>query len=58
MEGRAVARGEIRDGVFVGQWAAHVADDAYRKGRTLYEIKVRDAELYIAAETELEKASD
>jgi hypothetical protein len=50
-------KGEVKDGVFVGQLPAHASDDVYRKGRTLYQIKLRESEFYIAAETELEKAS-
>lgn len=52
--------GEIKDGVFVGEFPAHAStsNDAYRKGRTLYEVKLRESQIYIAAETEIEKVSD
>jgi hypothetical protein len=50
-------QGEVKDGVFVGQLPAHASDDVYRKGRTLYQVELSETELYIAAETELEKAS-
>jgi hypothetical protein len=50
--------GEISDGVYVGEFPAHVAaaDDAYRKGRTLYEIKMRESEVFVVADNEIEKA--
>jgi len=51
-------KGEIADGVYVGEFPAHVAvaDDAYRKGRTLYEIKMRENEVFVVADNEIEKA--
>ena len=51
-------KGQISDGVYVGEFPAHVAaaDDAYRKGRTLYEIKVRESEVFVVADNEIEKA--
>jgi hypothetical protein len=50
-------RGQITDGVFVGHLPAFVAApaDAYRKGRTLYEIKVSETDLFIVADSEIEK---
>ena len=48
-------RGKITDGVFLGELPGHVGDHVYRKGRTLYQIKLRENECYIAAETEIEK---
>jgi hypothetical protein len=48
-------RGEITDGVFVGELPAHAGDDVYQKGRTLYEIRLDENESAIAAETEIEK---
>lgn len=53
-------KGEIRDGVFVGEFPAHVAatDEVYRKGRALYEVKLPESQIYIATEAELEKALD
>ena len=51
-------KGEISDGVYVGEFPAHVAaaDNAYRKGRTLYEVKIRESEVFVVADNEIEKA--
>ena len=50
-------RGQITDGVFVGHLPAFVAasGDAYRKGRTLYEIKVSEKDFFVVADSEIEK---
>jgi hypothetical protein len=48
-------KGEVTDGVFVGELPAHAGDDVYQKGRTLYQIRIDEKESYIAAETEIEK---
>lgn len=48
-------KGEITDGVFVGELPAHVGDAIYRKGRTLYQITLAENERTIAAQTEIEK---
>ena len=49
--------GQITDGVFVGHLPAFVgaSADAYRKGRTLYEIKVSETDFFIVADSEIEK---
>jgi hypothetical protein len=51
-------KGEISDGVYVGEFPAHVAaaDNAYRKGRTLYEIKIRESEVFVVTDNEIERA--
>jgi hypothetical protein len=51
-------KGEISDGVYVGEFPAHVAvaDDAYRKGRALYEVKMRENEVFVVADNEIEMA--
>jgi hypothetical protein len=49
-------KGEITDGVFVGELPAHAGDDVYQKGRTLYQVRFDENEFVIAAETEIEKA--
>jgi hypothetical protein len=51
-------RGEITDGVFVGELPAHVntSDENYKKGRTLYEIKLNGKDSFIVADNEIEKA--
>jgi hypothetical protein len=51
----ASLNGEITDGVFVGELPAHAGDNVYRKGRTLYQIELRENERIIAAETEIQK---
>ena len=50
-------RGQITDGVFVGHLPAFIgaSADAYRKGRTLYEIKVSETEVFIVVDSEIEK---
>ncbi|MGH7767398.1 MAG: hypothetical protein ACREQP_08085 [Candidatus Binatia bacterium] len=49
-------KGEVTDGVFVGELPAHAGDDVYHKGRTLYQVRFDENECIIAAETEIEKA--
>jgi hypothetical protein len=50
-------RGEITDAAFVGELPASItgANDSYKKGRTLYEIKVADKDRFIVADSEIEK---
>jgi hypothetical protein len=50
-------RGEINDGVFVGELPASItaSNDSYKRGRTLYEIKLSDQEHFIVAANEIEK---
>ena len=50
-------RGEVTDGVFIGEIPAHVntSDESYKKGRTLYEIKLSDKDRFIVADNEIEK---
>ncbi len=49
--------GEITDGVFVGELPAFIAasNDSYKKGRTLYEIKLNDKDFFIVADSEIVK---
>ncbi len=49
-------KGEVTDGVFVGELPGHAGDDVYQKGRTLYQIQLPQNKSYIAAETEIKKA--
>jgi hypothetical protein len=51
-------KGEITDGIYVGEFPAHVAaaDEAYRKGRALYEVKTGESQFFIVADNEIEKA--
>jgi hypothetical protein len=50
-------RGEITDGVFVGELPASItaSNDSYKKGRTLYEIKLDEKDHFIVADNEIEK---
>ncbi|HEX2229589.1 MAG TPA: hypothetical protein VHM64_20840 [Candidatus Binatia bacterium] len=50
-------KGEITDGVFVGELPASItaSTDTYKKGRTLYEIKLNDQH-FIVTDNEIEKA--
>jgi hypothetical protein len=50
-------RGEITDGVFVGELPASItaSNDSYKKGRTLYELKLSDKDRFIVADNEIEK---
>ncbi|MBI4528523.1 MAG: hypothetical protein HY695_32415 [Deltaproteobacteria bacterium] len=50
-------RGEIRDGVHLGEFPKPAAASINRGGKTLYEIKVSDGISYILDETEIEKVS-
>ena len=49
--------GEITDGVFVGEFPAHVgaSGGTYNKGRTLYEIKLNEKDVFIVADSEVVK---
>jgi hypothetical protein len=49
-------RGEITDAAFVGELPTSInaANDNYKKGRTLYEIKVGDNDRFIVADSEIE----
>ncbi len=51
-------KGEITDGVFVGELPPSItaSTDTYKKGRTLYEIKLNDQEHFIVTDNEIEKA--
>ena len=51
-------KGEITDGVFVGELPASItaSTDTYKKGRTLYEIKLNDQQHFIVTDNEIEKA--
>jgi hypothetical protein len=50
-------RGEINDGVYVGEFPARVAGTLNPKGKTLYEIKLPGETLQIVDENEIEKAA-
>ena len=50
-------RGEVTDGVFVGEFPSRVtgSHDSYKKGRTLYEIKLTEKDFFIVADSEVVK---
>ena len=50
-------RGEISDGVYVGEFPAFVAasDESYKKGKTLYEVKTSETDAFIVADSEIEQ---
>jgi hypothetical protein len=52
-------RGEILDGVFVGDLphSINASNDSYKRGRTLYEIKLGEQNHFIVADSEIEKES-
>jgi hypothetical protein len=50
-------RGEIRDGIYVGELPKAAAGSVGRRGKTLYEIAASDQSLYIVDESDLEKVS-
>jgi hypothetical protein len=56
-KGEPRLRGEITDGVFVGELPASItaSNDSYKKGRTLYEIKLSGTDRFIVADNEIEK---
>jgi hypothetical protein len=49
-------RGEVIDGVYVGEIPGPNAGAVHPRGRTLYEIKMRDRQLHIIDETDVERA--
>ena len=51
-------RGEIHDGVYVGQVPSRVAGELNPRGKTLYEIKFPGEVFQIADEKEIEKVAD
>jgi hypothetical protein len=51
-------RGEINDGVYVGQVPGRVAGELNPRGKTLYEIKFPGEVFQIADEKEIEKVSE
>lgn len=46
-------RGEILDGVYIGEFPKHVAGELKTRGMTLYEIKFPDESLQIVEEKEI-----
>jgi len=50
-------RGTIRDGVYIGQFPAPTAGSVNSRGKTLYEIILKDDLTYIVDETDIEKAT-
>jgi hypothetical protein len=48
-------RGQINDGVYVGEFPKHVAGDIKPRGITLYEVKLADGSLQIVEEKEVHK---
>lgn len=51
------SRGEITDGVYIGDFPKHVAGVLNRRGLTLYEVKIENDVLQIIDEKELQKVS-
>jgi hypothetical protein len=54
-KGEREVRGEILDGVYVGEFPGPNAGHVHPRGKTLYEIKLRDGALHILDETEVER---
>jgi hypothetical protein len=54
-KGETPVRGEIIDGVYVGEFPGPNAGDVHPRGKTLYEIKLRDGALQIIDEAEIER---
>lgn len=50
-------RGEIDDGVYIGEFPKHVAGELKTRGVTLYEIKLPDGAVRIVEEKEIEKSA-
>jgi hypothetical protein len=51
-------RGEISDGVYVGEFPKPAAGTIDPRGKTLYEIKLPDEIVQIVDETDIEKAAE
>lgn len=51
-------RGEILDGVYVGEFPGPTAGAINSRGKTLYEIKLRDEASQIVDEEDIEKAAE
>ena len=51
------SRGEITDGVYIGDFPKHVAGVLNPRGLTLYEVKTANDVLQIVDEKELQKVS-
>jgi len=63
-KGDAVARkneptlhGEIRDGVYVGEFPKAAAGKINSRGKTLYEVAISNDVLYVVDQSDLEKLS-
>jgi hypothetical protein len=54
-KGERAVRGEILDGVYVGEFPGPNAGDVHPRGKTLYEIKLRDGALHIIDENDIER---
>jgi hypothetical protein len=54
-KGERAVRGQVVDGVYVGEFPGPNAGDIRPRGKTLYEIKLRDESLQIIDEIEVER---
>jgi hypothetical protein len=54
-KGERAVHGEILDGVYVGEYPRRNAGDVHPRGKTLYEIKLRDGALHIIDENDVER---
>jgi hypothetical protein len=50
-------RGEIRDGVYVGEFPKAAAGKINSRGRTLYEVAISNDVLYVVDQIDIEKLS-
>jgi hypothetical protein len=51
-------RGEIHDGVYVGEFPKPAAGSVKPRGKTLYEISLPDELLQVVDESDIEKVTD
>jgi len=51
-------RGEIRDGVYVGEFPKPAAGSIRPRGKTLYEITLPDGLVYVVDEIDIQKVAD
>lgn len=54
-KGERAIQGEVVDGVYVGEVPGAKTGAVYARGKTLYEIKLRDQALHIIDENDVER---
>ncbi len=54
-KGERTIQGEVVDGVYVGEVPGAKTRAVYARGKTLYEIKLRDQALHIVDENDVER---